>query len=218
MQAAEAVDRRGQIVSAATAVLARQGYESTSMKEIANEAGVSSGLVHYYFGSKEELLAEVVRSWHQVLMSEWRASMAGVEDPLERIVAGTRQAAEKSSTSPEFWQLMFDLSSIGPRNELIRPRLLDMAAEFIGYLAEEARLVSGDRAVPSLVEADDLAMAVAGAVNGIALMSILTGRAADGAYRALAAMLIAYAALSFESSGNPVPVERIRELLGPNPQ
>jgi AcrR family transcriptional regulator len=218
MEAAEPVDRRGQIVSAATAVLARQGYESTSMKEIANEAGVSSGLLHYYFGSKEELLAEVVRSWHQVLMSEWRASMAGIEDPLERILAGTRQAAEKFSTSPEFWQLLFDLSSIGPRNELIRVRLLDMADEFTGYLAEEARVVSGDLSVPSLVEADDLAMAVAGAVNGIALMSILTGRAGDGAYRALAAMLIAYAALSFQSGGKPVPVERIRELLGPQPR
>jgi AcrR family transcriptional regulator len=177
---------------------------------------VSSGLVHYYFGNKEELLAEVVRSWHKVLMSEWRDSMAGIEDPLERIVAGTRQAAEKSAASPEFWQLLFDLSSIGPRNELIRARLLDMAAEFIGYLTEEARAVSDDRPVPSLVEADDLAMAVAGAVNGIALMSILTGRPADGAYRALAAMLIAYAALSFESSGNPVPIERIREVLGPS--
>jgi AcrR family transcriptional regulator len=218
MQAAEPLDRRAQIVRAATAVLARQGYESTSMKEIAGEAGVSSGLLHYYFGNKEELLAEVVRSWHQVLMSEWRASMAGIEDPLERIVAGTRHAAEKSAANPEFFQLLFDLSSIGPRNQLIRARLLDMAAEFIGYLAEEAQVVSGDRDVPSLVEADDLAMAVSGAVNGIALMSILTGRTGDGAYRALAAMLLAYTALSFEAGGAPVPVERIRELLGPQPR
>ena len=54
--------------------------------------------------------------------------------------------------------------------------------------------------------------------DGIALMSILTGRAADGAYRGLAAMLLAYAAHSFQSGAKSVPVERMRELLGPQPQ
>src|SRR5438067_7676532 len=43
----ETEDRRAQIIRGAAAVLARQGYEATSMKEIAEEVGVSSGLLHY---------------------------------------------------------------------------------------------------------------------------------------------------------------------------
>src|SRR5438876_11903695 len=56
---------RDKILQAAFSVLSRQGYENSSIKEIAEEAGVAQGLVHYYFKSKQQLvlavLAEVCR-------------------------------------------------------------------------------------------------------------------------------------------------------------
>ena len=56
---------RGKILQAAFTVLSRQGYENASIKEIAEEAGVAQGLVHYHFKSKQQLvlavLAEVCR-------------------------------------------------------------------------------------------------------------------------------------------------------------
>src|SRR5436309_15049875 len=58
-------DTRQKILQAAFTVLARQGYENTSIKDIAEEAGVAQGLVHYHFKSKQQLvlavLAEVCR-------------------------------------------------------------------------------------------------------------------------------------------------------------
>ena len=42
---------RDKILQAAFSVLSRQGYENSSIKEIAEEAGVAQGLVHYYFKS-----------------------------------------------------------------------------------------------------------------------------------------------------------------------
>src|SRR6266705_6959101 len=58
-------DTRDKILQAAFTVLSRQGYENASIKEIAEEAGVAQGLVHYYFKSKQQLvlavLAEVCR-------------------------------------------------------------------------------------------------------------------------------------------------------------
>ena len=41
--------RRSQIVRAAAAVLGRQGYAETSLKDVAREAKVAPGLLHYYF-------------------------------------------------------------------------------------------------------------------------------------------------------------------------
>src|SRR5215468_3593613 len=53
-------ETRKRIVEAAARVLARDGYAATSVKDIAAEAGVAPGLVHYYFKTKEELVAAAV--------------------------------------------------------------------------------------------------------------------------------------------------------------
>src|SRR5213596_3491028 len=59
------LDTHEKILQAAFSVLSRQGYENTSTKDIAEEAGVAQGLIHYYFKSKQQLvlavLAEVCR-------------------------------------------------------------------------------------------------------------------------------------------------------------
>lgn len=58
---AKGLVKRREIVEAATRVVARQGYRSTTIRDIAEEAGLSqAGLLHY-FGSKDALLIEVVR-------------------------------------------------------------------------------------------------------------------------------------------------------------
>jgi AcrR family transcriptional regulator len=54
--------RRRQILEAANRVFSEQPYASVSMRDIAQAAGVTRGLIHHYFGSKSELFREVVRS------------------------------------------------------------------------------------------------------------------------------------------------------------
>src|SRR6266851_2440966 len=70
-------ENREKILQAAFAVLSRQGYENTSIKVIAEEAGVAQGLVHYYFKSKQQLviavLFEVCRRWTSTRGREPRA-------------------------------------------------------------------------------------------------------------------------------------------------
>ena len=53
-------DTREKILNAAFTVLSRQGYENASIKDIAEEAGVAQGLVHYYFKSKQLLVLAVL--------------------------------------------------------------------------------------------------------------------------------------------------------------
>jgi AcrR family transcriptional regulator len=57
--AAPAVDKRRQILDAAIRVFARQGFHSTRVSDIADEAGVAYGLVYHYFKSKDEVLNEL---------------------------------------------------------------------------------------------------------------------------------------------------------------
>jgi AcrR family transcriptional regulator len=52
--------RRAQLVQTAIDVLAREGYDRTSLAAIARAAGVSKGVISYHFDGKDELLREVV--------------------------------------------------------------------------------------------------------------------------------------------------------------
>src|ERR1700716_3954510 len=101
--------RRGQIVRAATAVLARQGYAATSLKDVAREAGVAPGLLHYYFESKQELLLEVVSGMEREMTADWQAAVANIEDPLERIVAALHPTAAPRPRRPGVFPPLFDL-------------------------------------------------------------------------------------------------------------
>lgn len=52
--------RRAQIVDALLSVMAREGYERATIAAIAREAGLTSGLLHYHFAHKQEILVALV--------------------------------------------------------------------------------------------------------------------------------------------------------------
>jgi TetR/AcrR family transcriptional regulator, cholesterol catabolism regulator len=57
----QAEERRSQILDVALTVFASQGFNGTSIKDIAEAAGISQGLMYHYFASKEKLLEEVIK-------------------------------------------------------------------------------------------------------------------------------------------------------------
>ena len=112
--------RRSQIVRAAAAVLGRQGYAETSLKDVAREAGVAPGLLHYYFESKEELLLEVVTVTERQMVANWKAVVEAVDDPLERIVTGLDHAEARCAEQPEFFRLLLDLYTVSLSSPALR--------------------------------------------------------------------------------------------------
>ncbi|MGO4448586.1 TetR/AcrR family transcriptional regulator [Phyllobacterium sp. TAF24] len=62
MHQRDAGETRGRILQAAKLHFSRQGYDHVGVREIAGDAGVNAALVNRYFGSKEELFAEVAAS------------------------------------------------------------------------------------------------------------------------------------------------------------
>jgi len=55
-------DRRDQIIEAAMNVFARKGFTRATNKDIAQEAGITTGLIYYYFESKEALLKAIIET------------------------------------------------------------------------------------------------------------------------------------------------------------
>ncbi len=61
-QSEEQQKTRERIITAASKVLAEKGYDATTLREISREAQAAPGLVHYYFGGKDQLLVEALQA------------------------------------------------------------------------------------------------------------------------------------------------------------
>jgi AcrR family transcriptional regulator len=82
---------RRAIAEAALRLFREQGYEATTMRAIAKEAGVATGNAYYYFGSKEELIHAYYARNHAEHAAACRAVL-GAETRLDRRIAGVLRA------------------------------------------------------------------------------------------------------------------------------
>lgn len=205
--------RRGQIIRAASAVLARQGYGDTSLKDVAREAGVAPGLLHYYFESKQELLLEVVVRLEHEMISDWQAAVADIDDPIERIVAALDHVAERCSRQPEFFRLLFDLYNLGINSPALRARCAQMWSHLIDEIEVEVRHVLGRLPAYSVVQPRDLAGAIAGAIDGIALSGLVLQQPPTELYQALKVLLLSVVVTAYVTAGQDPPVAGLSRLL-----
>jgi TetR/AcrR family transcriptional repressor of bet genes len=213
LQPGEEPGRRGQIIRAAATVLGRVGYSDSSVKQIAHEAGVAPGLVHYYFTSKEELLVAVVHDLEREMVADWQSAVAGIEDPLGRIVAAVDHTAVRCSEHPEFFRLLFDLYVLGLNNPAIRERCVELWTHFVDDIEAEVRQVLGRLPGEATVPPRDLAEAIAGAIDGVALAGLLRESDPIDAYEALKSMLLSLVVTAYVQAGEEPPVARMRALL-----
>jgi len=208
-------DRRAQLLAAAERVVTRTGYASTSLKDIAEEAGVAQALLHYYFQSKEELLAEVVMAIDNEVHSAWKAAVATIDDPLRRIAVGLDTAAAKCAERPEFFQLLSDLQAAAFTNPVVKVRLRELSDRFLEDVVLEVERIAAELPVPTPMPPEALASAIAGAIDGIALQSVLRGESSRPAFLALKAMVLGFAAMSYLAAGEDPPFDHLASLLPP---
>lgn len=79
---------RQEILDAARELFVAEGYESVSMRKIAERIGYSPTTIYLYFKDKSELLHEICESTFSKLSDQIEASWFGTSDPLERMRAG----------------------------------------------------------------------------------------------------------------------------------
>jgi AcrR family transcriptional regulator len=116
-------DKAQRIVDAMRASVAVRGIAGSTFDHVARDAGVSRGLLHYYFGSKERLLAEVVRrdtDLRMAALDEQLARASSAADFIELLRATLEDMVRQDS---EFLTLSFEVFTLSRRNE-------DIAAEF----------------------------------------------------------------------------------------
>jgi len=78
-------ERRGQIVRAAVKLFSEQGYYTTTIQQVAREAGISTGLIYQYFRDKDDILLLTLRLVLESYEKKIPARLTGVEHPVERL-------------------------------------------------------------------------------------------------------------------------------------
>jgi AcrR family transcriptional regulator len=109
------------ILDTAERLIASQGFAATSLRQIISEAQVNLAAVHYHFGSKEELLDQLVlrkvtrvNEEREALLERFEGEAGGNPVPVEKILAAFFQPMiEAGSRNPQFVRLMGRLIAEG---------------------------------------------------------------------------------------------------------
>jgi AcrR family transcriptional regulator len=116
-------DKAQRIVDAMRESVAKRGAAGSTFEQVAAEAEVSRGLLHYYFGTKERLLVEVVRRDTEIRVARLDHALgkaSSADDVLNVLVSSLKDMIENE---PGFFLILYELFSAGRRNQDIQREL-----------------------------------------------------------------------------------------------
>ena len=128
-------DKAARIVEAMRASVAERGIVGSTFDHVANEAGVSRGLLHYYFGSKERLLVEVVRRESDVRIERLEEAIGGAASAEDVLDALVRSFEEWLGDGPAP-VMIYEMLTLAQRNDEIAAQLAELGRRTRSHLAE----------------------------------------------------------------------------------
>lgn len=137
-------DTKQKILDAAERLIAEQGYSATSLRQIISEAGVNLASVHYHFGSKEELLDEVVMRKAQPVnekrlerLARVMADAAPAPPPVEKVLeAFLMPMAQVATRNPQFVKVMGRIIAEGLLPTIVEKNFKPVSGRFIGAIRQ----------------------------------------------------------------------------------
>ena len=174
------VDRRALILDAAVTVISRRGVDRARLADVAEEAGVSLGLVQHYFRTRERLLIETFRREQERISAIWSNAVPPGSDPLLRLAEYLRLASPEGGDSAATpfapgWSFWLEFWSKANRDPDIRAEVTDIYRDF-GALFRDAVRDGVDRGeFHPTGNVDDVADRLISLMDGIAIRTLLGG-------------------------------------------
>jgi len=181
-------EKAQRIIDAMRISVAKRGAAGSTFEHVASEAGVSRGLLHYYFGTKERLLVEVVRRDAEIRVArldEPLASAKTVDDVIQVLVANLTDLIENE---PAFFLLLYELFSAGRRNPEIQREVGQLFELTRSHVAEALKTKEREGVLNLRFEAEAVVSYLFAVGDGFALQALSDpGRDNAGALAAGAA-------------------------------
>jgi AcrR family transcriptional regulator len=121
------------LLDAAERLLVDVGYAGITTRRLAEEAGVNHGLVHYYFGSNENLLVRALERFTERLIDRQRDLYAADMPFVEKWRTAMRYLVSEDRTYEKIW---LELQALAWNNADLRARLARVNAEWRAVLTE----------------------------------------------------------------------------------
>lgn len=169
--------RREQICRAAATVISREGFAGTTMRMVAEEAGVSTGMLNHYFTNRQDLLEQALVFVSERAQARMREAIEGIPAGRGRLAALLDSALAEGQETTETWRVWINAYGEAVRladlrhtiDSRLNPwyELIDSALE--GLVPED----SDDGTIPWSWRFDAL-------LNGLALQALTSEAALDG--------------------------------------
>jgi AcrR family transcriptional regulator len=118
--------RRAQLTRAAYKVVGEKGYSDFTIKDIAREAGLSTGLVHYYFKNKEDLLFKLLKGMNDNLKRDLNKALTVLDDPQEKLLAFCNEAFDLVHKEKAYFSVLVDFVAQINRNRRIHQAMVKL--------------------------------------------------------------------------------------------
>jgi TetR/AcrR family transcriptional regulator, cholesterol catabolism regulator len=99
--------RRQQLLDLSARLFAERGYGATTVRDIADEAGILSGSLYHHFASKEEMVDEILSTFLDDLFTSYREIMArdlGARQQLEAVVVESFECIDRHHAAVAIFQ------------------------------------------------------------------------------------------------------------------
>jgi AcrR family transcriptional regulator len=164
--------RARRIVAAMREAVGEHGIAGATFERVAAKAGVSRGLLHYHFGTKERLLVHVLRHDVELRVAALDRALAPTRN-LDEVISVMIASLEDALTArPGPYALTFELFGAGRQNEEIRRELAAHYERVRGHVAELFRQKEREGVVSLRYQPDAVVSYLMAAAEGIALQML----------------------------------------------
>ena len=118
-------------------LFAQKGYRATTVREIADAAGILSGSLYHHFDSKESIGDEILSSFINDVLADYRAAVSSGGSPrdvLEQIVRSTSQTLTRHRAALAMLQNDWSYFSTQPRFGYLRQALAEIERTWVTQL------------------------------------------------------------------------------------
>ena len=165
-------EKAQRIVDAMRESVAKRGAAGSTFEHVAREAGVSRGLLHYYFGTKERLLVEVVRRDSDLRIArldEMLGQATTADGVLDVLVSSLTDLIEND---PGFFLLLYELFSAGRRNPDIQHEVGQLFEATRSHVATVLRAKEEEGILSLRFDAEAVVAFLLAVADGFALQSL----------------------------------------------
>jgi TetR/AcrR family transcriptional repressor of bet genes len=171
--------RRAQIFRAVTEVIARESFSGTTLKKVADAAGVSTGTVNHYFSNKRAMLIETLAH----IAGEWndstRKAVNEAEPGVPRLKALVEAAGPRSSINKLRWKVWMAAWGESLQSPELRTALRRSRQEWTAVLAEALEVINKELGGPE-IDTREVARLYDALQNGLFVQLVTADSPEDG--------------------------------------